>query len=148
MESKYHQGRYVPRNPDKYAGDVGNIKFRSSWERKAMIFFDTNPGIIKWGSEEIIIPYVSPVDNRVHRYFTDMVVMYRTKTGEVKRALVEIKPLAQTQPPVPPKQRNSRRYLTEVKTYAVNQAKWDAAMRWCKEHNFEWMILTEKELGV
>lgn len=141
---EYSQGKFVPRNPDKYVGDVSNIVYRSSWEKKCMIYFDNNPGILKWSSEETIVPYISPVDGRPHRYFIDFTVMFKTKSGEIKRAIVEIKPKAQTVPPV--KRKNTQRYITEVKTYSVNQAKWKYASEWAKRNNFEFMILTEDHL--
>lgn len=143
---KFHQGKYAPKNPQKYVGDPNNIIYRSSWEKKAMVFFDNNPGILKWGSEELIIPYISPVDNRVHRYFPDFAVLYKTRDEQVKRALIEVKPLAQCSPPKTKKK--TKRMLAETSTYLVNQAKWDAARAWCSNNGFEFMVLTEKELAV
>ena len=98
MTRNYIQGKFVPRNPEKYQGDVTAIFARSSWERRLMIHLDTDPSILKWTSETVIVPYFSKVDNKWHRYFVDFAVQYRTKSGEIKRSLVEVKPLAQTQP--------------------------------------------------
>lgn len=111
-----------------------------------MVFFDNNPSILKWSSEETVVPYISPVDNRPHRYFLDFTVMFKTRTGEIKRAIVEVKPAAQTKPPV--NRKKTQRYLEEVKTYSVNQAKWKYAKEWALDNGFEFMILTEKELGL
>lgn len=147
MAKDYHQGRFTPRNPEKYVGDVTNIIFRSSWEKKLLLFFDTNPSILAWNSEETIIPYISPVDGKAHRYFVDFSVAYRTKEGQIKRALVEVKPLKQTMPPEK-RSRNTKQFIAEVSTYAINQAKWSAAREWCAKKGYEWMILTEKELGI
>lgn len=141
----YDQGKFLPKNPEKYAGDLNSIFYRSSWEKRLMIWMDRNPSILKWASEEIVIPYISPVDNRVHRYFPDFVVLYRHKDGSKKRMLIEVKPHAQTMMPEK-KTKNTKRYLNEVTTYAVNQAKWEAAEKWCKEKGFDFQIITEKML--
>ena len=143
---KYHQGKFTPKNPDKYAGDATKITFRSGWEKKAMVFFDTNPAILKWNSEEKIIPYISPLDGRAHRYFPDFLVAVKTKTGEVKKIMVEVKPLKQCSPPTQKKQ--TKRLITETHTYLVNQAKWDAAKAWCDKNGFGFQLLTEIELGI
>ena len=143
----YHQGKFNPKHPEKYVGDVSNIVYRSSWEKKCLVYFDNTPSILKYSSEETVIPYVSPVDSRVHRYFVDFTVMFKDRHGVIKRAIVEIKPYAQTIPPVK-KSKTTKRFLTEVTTYSVNQAKWRAAEAWAKQNNFQFMILSEKDLGL
>lgn len=143
---KYLQGKFSPKNPDKYVGDPTKITFRSSWERRAMIFFDTNPSILKWASEEIAIPYISPVDNLPHRYFPDFLVKYKTRDGIEKKMMVEIKPLAQCSPPKGTKK--TKRLITETTTYMINMSKWDAAKKYCAKNGYEFTILTEKELGI
>ena len=142
----YHKRQYKPIHPEKYAGDPTNIVMRSSWETKFAIWCDTNPSIVKWCSEEIVIPYISPVDNRAHRYFVDFKIQVKTKEG-LRTYLIEIKPAAQT---VPPKatQRKTKRYLTEVMTWGVNEAKWKAADRYAKDRGWEFKVLTEYELGI
>lgn len=144
---RYHQGVFQPRNPHKYVGDASNIVYRSSWEVKAMTWMDQHPSVLKWNSEELIIPYISPVDNRPHRYFVDFVMQYKTSKGEIKTAAIEVKPHAQTMMPKQPK-RQTQRYLTEVKTYAVNQAKWAAAKMFCEKKGWEFTVFTEYELGL
>lgn len=143
---KFHSGKYTPKNPDKYVGNVCDIVFRSSWEKKAMLFFDNNPGILKWGSEETVVPYISPVDGRAHRYFPDFIVLAKTRDGTLKRMMVEVKPAAQCLPPKTKKK--TKRMILEVSTYLVNQAKWEAARKWCSINGFEFTILTEVELGI
>ena len=143
----YHQGKFTPRNPEKYVGDVSNIVYRSSWEKKVLLWLDRHPSVLKYSSEEVVIPYVSPIDNRVHRYFVDFAMVYRNKQGETKRALIEVKPAAQTRPPVKPS-RKTKRYITEAATFMVNTSKWDSAREWCAKNGFEFIILTEKELGL
>lgn len=138
----YHKRKYVPVNPEKYAGDPSNIVMRSSWETKFAIWCDKNPQIVKWSSEETIVPYVSPVDNRVHRYFID----FKIRTVNGKTYLVEIKPKSQTLPPQGSKK--TKKFLAEAQTYMVNQAKWDAATRYAVDRNYEFVVLTEYELGL
>lgn len=143
--TKYHQGRFIPKNPAKYVGDVSNIIYRSSWEAKFLKWCDENPNVIKYASEELIIPYMSPVDQRMHRYFVDFVIMVKTRTDEIKKYAVEIKPSVQCEPPKQGKKR-TRRYLTELATYSVNQAKWKAADSFCQTKGIEFLVLTEKHL--
>jgi hypothetical protein len=112
-----------------------------------MVWCDNNANIKEWGSEETVIPYVSPVDNRVHRYFPDFYVRARTRNGRTQKFIIEVKPLAQTVPPKK-KSRVTKRYLSEVTTYAVNDAKWKAAREYCADRQMKFLILTEKELLV
>ena len=144
-----YSGKFRPSRRHKYKGDPTNIIYRSLWELKFMKWCDKNENVLEWGSEEIIIPYVSPVDNRVHRYFPDFYVKAVTRNGKSSKSIIEIKPYAQTKQPKRTTTRKvSRRYLIEVKTYAVNNAKWKAADSYCKDRRMTFRILTEKELKV
>lgn len=143
----FHKRRYVPVNPLKYSGDPTNIIMRSSWETKFAAWCDHNPSVIKWKSEETIIPYRCPLDNKIHRYFVDFQIQVKNKDGILKTYIVEIKPDRQTKPPVNPG-RNTKRYLTEAATYMKNQAKWEAAKNWAKDRGYEFLILTEHHLGI
>lgn len=145
MATNYKQGFFRPRNPEKYRGDSQNIVFRSGWEKRVMEWLDDNINVTQWNSEEIVIPYISPVDNRRHRYFVDFYVEAVGRNGETKVMLIEVKPKAQTQEPKKP-QRKTKRYLTEVMTYGVNQAKWQAARDFCEAKGWEFKIITEQEL--
>jgi hypothetical protein len=147
MARNYHQGRYTPRNPEKYVGDPNDIFLRSSWERKLAVFLDTNPSILKWSSETFVIPYVCAVRNNIHRYYVDFAVMYKNKAGEVKKALVEVKPKSQSVPPEQKKKRTAK-YLKEVETYAINQSKWKAATEWCKKNGMDFIVMNESDLGI
>lgn len=138
----YHKRKYVPIHPEKYSGDPSNIIMRSSWETRFAIWCDKNPQIVKWSSEETIIPYISPIDGRVHRYFID----FKIKTVNNKTYLVEIKPMSQTQPPQGSKK--TKKLLIEMQTYLVNQAKWQAASKWAADRNYEFKVITEYELGL
>lgn len=142
-----YKGRYSPSYPRKYKGNPSNIIYRSLWERKFMVYCDLNENILEWGSEEIVIPYRSPIDNRVHRYFPDFYVKLKETTGKTKKYIIEVKPKKQTKPPSRPK-RQTKGYLREVYEYARNQAKWEAAVDYCKDRLYEFKIMTEDELGV
>jgi hypothetical protein len=139
------KSKYKPNYPNKYKGDANNIICRSSWERRFCSWCDLNENIIEWGSEEFWIPYLSPVDNRVHRYFPDFIIKLKESTGQIKTYVIEVKPKRQTQPPKP-KSRMTKGFLYEAKTYAVNQAKWKAAVEFCKDRMLEFKIITEDEL--
>jgi len=142
-----YKGKYKPTRPYKYKGDPTNIIYRSLWELKFMKYCDSTLDILEWGSEELALPYRSPVDNRVHRYFPDFYIKVRESTGKIKKYIIEVKPKKQTTPPSKPK-RQTKVYLREVFEYAKNQAKWEAANEWCLDRGFEFKILTEKELGI
>ena len=142
-----YKGRYSPSYPRKYKGNPSNIIYRSLWERKFMVYCDLNQNILEWGSEEIVIPYRSPIDNRVHRYFPDFYVKLKETTGKTKKYIIEVKPKRQTQPPSRPN-RQTKGYLREVYEYARNQAKWEAASDYCKDRLYEFKIMTEDELGI
>ncbi len=140
-----YKGWFRPKNPKKYNGDPSNIVYRSSWELRVMKWLDEHPNIIWWASEELPIPYVSPVDNRVHRYFPDFIAKVRQQ-GKETTMILEVKPYKQTQKPT--QKRQTKKFLQEIVTYAVNQEKWKAAELFCKEHGWQFKILTEKELGL
>jgi hypothetical protein len=142
-----YSGRFKPTNPQKYVGDYKNIVYRSSWECRVMNWLDKNPNIVSWASEEVIIPYVSPVDGRVHRYFPDFVVKVKDKDGKLRTLMLEVKPKKQTQQPTP-QRRVTKRYITEVTTWGVNQAKWKAATEYCLDRNWEFKLITEDHLGL
>jgi len=142
-----YKGRYTPKNPKKYKGDYHNIIYRSSWERKFMVYCDNSDNILEWGSEEIIIPYLSPWDGKLHRYFPDFYIKVKQASGNIKKFIIEVKPKKQTKPPKPVS-RKTRRWLNEVKTYSINEAKWKHAKEWCENNNMEFKILTEEELGI
>ena len=140
-----YKGRYRPSNPKKYRGNASNIIYRSLWERKFMVYCDNNNKILEWGSEEIVLPYRSPIDNKVHRYFPDFYTKVKESNGKIKRYIIEIKPKKQTVEPKM-KKRKTKGYIYEVYEYARNQAKWKAAEEFCKDRMWEFKVLTEEEL--
>jgi hypothetical protein len=142
-----YKGKYQPSHPEKYKGDPTNIIYRSLWERKFCVYCDLNENIIEWESEEKMIPYRSPVDGKVHRYFPDFLIKVRESNGTIKKYMIEIKPSKQTVPPPKPK-RQTKRYITEVYEYAKNQAKWEAAREWCTDRGYEFKIITEHQLNI
>ena len=141
-----YSGRYRVKNPKKYKGNVDKVYYRSSWELKFMNYCDNNSAILEWGSEEIIIPYISPLDGRRHRYFPDFYIKVRQSDGSVKRIIIEVKPKSQCGPPKP-QQRKTKRFINEVRTWGVNEAKWKAAIEYCNDRGLEFKILTEDHLG-
>jgi hypothetical protein len=144
-KSKFKQGYFKPKNKQKYIGKVDPV-YRSGWELKFFRWADDNPNVVEWASEAIIIPYVSPLDRKVHRYYTDGVVVIK-EGNLIKKYIIEIKPSAQTLLPVKGKKRMST-MVYETARYAQNQAKWDAAKKWCDKRGYCFLILTEKELGI
>lgn len=141
------KSRYRPSYPQKYKGNPNNIICRSSWERKFCSWCDLNSNILEWASEEFYIPYISPLDKKVHRYYPDFMIKIKESTGKVKTYVVEIKPKRQTIPPTR-KSKISKSFIQEAKTYEVNKAKWRAAEEWCKDRMLEFKIITEDNLGI
>ena len=142
-----YKGKFRPRNRQKYKGDVGEVVYRSLWELKFMKYCDSNRNILEWGSEEFCLPYRSPLDNKVHRYFPDFYIKVKENTGQIKKYIIEVKPKRQCMEPKPQKKK-TRTYIYEVREYAKNQAKWKAAEEYCLDRGYEFKVLTEKELGI
>ena len=143
-----YSGKFRPSNYLKYKGDPTNIIYRSLWELKFMNYCDKNENILEWGSEEFFIPYRSPKDNKIRRYFPDFYIKFKERTGKIKRMVVEIKPYKQTQEPNRNPKKKTKNWMNEVVTYGVNQAKWKAAREFCEDRQWEFKILTEHELGI
>ena len=140
------KGKFKPINPSKYKGDFNNIIYRSSWELLLMRHLDRHPEVVQWSSEEIVIPYRSPIDGRLHRYFPDFYVK-KEVNGKIETLLIEVKPKVQTRPPAVQKKR-TKKYINEVMTWGINEAKWKAAKNFCEDRNWKFMLMTEKELGL
>jgi hypothetical protein len=141
-----YKGWFRPKNPKKYKGDATNVVYRSNWELRVMKHFDEDPNVLWWASEELVIPYRSPIDQRMHRYFPDFIARVRQKTGKEKTIVIEIKPEKQTKKPI--QKRQTKRFLEEAATYAINQEKWRAADIFCQKEGWDFMVLTEKDLGI
>ncbi len=142
----YH-GKFVPKNPAKYKGDPFGIVYRSLWELKFMQHLDKNPYVLEWASEEFHIPYVHPMDGKVHRYFPDFWVRTKDANGVVSTRVIEVKPAKQIAEPIKRK-RVTRAYVREVVTYSINSAKWNAAELYCMERGWEFVKMDEHDLGL
>lgn len=140
-----YNGKFSPKNVSKYLGDPTNIWWRSLWERRVMVHLDENANVIEWSNEEIIIPYLSPVDNRWHRYFPDFFAKIKNKDNRIESFVIEVKPKKQAMPPKP-QGKVTKRYITEVMTWGVNEAKWKAADEYCKDRQWKFIVITEDEL--
>ena len=140
-----YRTKYFPKNPTKYIGNINSINCRSLWERKFCKFLDFNESIIRWSFETLKIPYLSPIDNKVHTYYPDFIVEKKNKSGSVETLVVEIKPEKQTKKPVS-KRKSKKTMIHENTVYAVNTTKWKAANEFCTKHEWKFVILTEKEL--
>jgi len=145
MSKKYYQGIFTPKNPQKYIGDVSKIVYRSGWERKYMDYCDENPAILQWNSEDAIIPYLSPLDNKWHKYHIDFYIKYKERSGNIGQSFIEIKPYKETLEPKKGKKRQ-KTYMNEVITYLRNQAKWKYARQFAKKKGCKFIVITEKTM--
>jgi hypothetical protein len=125
MKRSHFKGKFTPKNPDKYSGNVKQIIYRSSWERLFMVYCDKKAEIWNWSSEEIKIPYMFEDKNRT--YYPDFWVDMMDKNGRRVQKIIEIKPHYQ-------------------RTMKVNKAKWAVATKYCQDNNMEFIVMTEKEL--
>ncbi len=137
-----YKGLFKPANPKKYVGDTNQIVYRSLLERKFMRYCDLNDDILHWASEELPIRYFNPLDKKYHRYFPDFII----KTSKDERFIIEIKPSRQCNKPKTPK-RKTKSFFRESYQYIKNQAKWQAARKYCDDKGLEFKIITEKDLG-
>lgn len=144
MKQRFNQGIFKPIHREKYKGTTP-IKYRSSLELKVFRWLDNNQNIISWGSESVIIPYISPVDNKLHRYFVDLNITL-LNNNVYEKYLIEIKPLSQAIPPKKSLKKKASTILYETVMYSINQAKWEAARKWCALHNYKFLIFTEKHI--
>jgi hypothetical protein len=132
-----NKGFFHPKNPDKYIGNAKSIIFRSSWELLFFKWLDKTPGVLQWASEEFSIPYISPLDNKLHQYYPDALIIYKDKTGAIKKEIIEIKPYKETV-------LTPRATEQDKLTLLVNKAKWDAAGKFASAQGMLFRILTEK----
>ena len=146
-DKRFRQGIFNPTNPKKYVGKNNPI-YRSGWELKFFRWADLNENILAWGSENIIIPYLNPLDGKVHRYFVDNYIIFKDKYGNKNKFLIEIKPSKQTKKPIKTKYKKQKTILYEQKMYIQNTAKWKAANAWAKKKGYKFLLITEKELNI
>lgn len=143
-KNHYHQGKYRVKNKDKYVNPKGvnNVVYRSSWERMLCAWCDNNSGVKKWGSEEVVVPYINKLDGKPHRYFIDFYL--EMENGD--KYLVEVKPKAQTKAPERKKGKSEKRLLEEISTYTTNVSKWETAVKYAEKRGARFVIWTEIEL--
>lgn len=139
-----YKSKYKPKNPHKYVGNPDNIICRSLWERTFCKYLDENMNVIRWSSEELQIPYISPMDNRPHMYYPDFLFEVK-KNSSVETLVVEIKPDKQTKEPVRGN-KSSKTFLTESLQYQINKSKWDSAKQFCSKQGWKFMVLTENNI--
>ena len=132
-------GKFKPKNPQKYIGDATNIVFRSLWEMRVMTYFDSHADIIRWGSEEIVIPYLNPLDSKVHRYYPDFIIEYLDVNGNMVKEVVEVKPLHESEAKYAKTDRSKS-------ALEVNNAKWKSAAIYCESRNMKFRVITEKSI--
>ena len=142
-----YKGKYIPINPKKYVGNSSQVIYRSLWERKLMVYCDRNEKVIEWGSEEVIVPYRSPWDGKMHRYFPDFYMKVKQGNGTYKKFIIEVKPKAQCKEPIKTPKRKTKKWYKEVQTWGINQAKWKSAIDYCENRGMEFKILTEDHLN-
>jgi|TARA_R110002096_G_scaffold243424_1_gene435568 hypothetical protein len=140
-----YKTKYKPINISKYIGNPKNIICRSLWERRVCRYLDENSNVLKWGSEELIIPYFSPIDRKMHRYYPDFIVEKVSKKGSVETLVIEVKPKRQTIKPEK-KKKKEKTFLKECITFSINEAKWKAAEKLCRENEWQFIILTEDDI--
>jgi hypothetical protein len=137
--AKWAQGLYTPKNPKKYVGKH-TPKYRSGWELTFMTFCDTNKNVLYWASEAMSVPYRSPLDGKIHQYIPDFFVVYQNKYGKQLAEVVEIKPKKQSLIESRVASAKDRAVV------AVNHAKWQSAMAWCKQQGYAFRVITEDDL--
>ena len=141
-----YKGKYTPEHPAKYMGDSSNIVYRSMWERRCMKYFDVNPSVLQWASEEISIPYYDSMTKKVRKYFPDFLIKVKTVNGEDKTHLIEVKPSKDLRPPVGGRGKKKSTVLYEMKSYRMNRDKFASARKWCDERGIIFDVWTEKHL--
>jgi len=137
-----YKTKYKAENPTKYIGDPTKIICRSLWERRVCKYLDHNSNVIRWGSEELIVPYYSPIDKKLHRYYPDFIAEIKKPNGLIQTYVIEVKPKKQTKPPKK-KIKTNKTYIQECITYTVNEAKWVSAKKMCDNEGWKFIILTE-----
>lgn len=144
--TKFIQGIYTPINKTKYLG-TGNPVYRSALERDFFLFFDKNTNVTAWASEGIVIPYFFSVDNKVHKYYVDLIAAIKDGNGVIQKYLIELKPHSQTLPPKQSNRKKTSTVLYENLMYEKNQCKWKAASEYAAKKGMRFVVLTEKYLN-
>lgn len=147
--SKYLHGKYQVINPQKYIGDIYNIIFRSSWEKRFCYYCDSNPNIIKWSSEPIAIKYWNPIDKKEHEYHVDYYIQVKKTDGSTQDWLLEVKPKSQYSLKEKPvfegrvTEKRIRAYNEKLKIWITNRAKFEAATRFAEARGYKFGTIDE-----
>lgn len=136
---KFAQSRFIMKHPEKYAG-LRTPLARSSWEYVFMRTLDEHPGVEKWASESIRIPYRDPFSGKQTIYVPDFFVVYVDKAGKKHAEVIEVKPSNQTLR----EKVGKSRYNQEQ--YVKNLAKWEAANAWCRQQQIKFRVINESEI--
>ena len=145
MSKHYYSGKFVPRNTDKYKGDLKKITYRSGWERKVMSILDMSSNVLEWSSE-VPIKYRCATDGQEHRYYIDFYVKKQLADGSISKELWEVKPQRQTKPPAARGKKKSR-FLQEQQTYIKNCSKWEAAKKFAAKYDMKFFLVTEQTIN-
>ena len=137
--SRFAQGKYNLKNPEKYMGNRSPT-YRSSWEFAFCRFCDEHPSVTQWSSESIKIPYKNPLTGRSTIYVPDFLIAYSDKKGKSRVELIEVKPENQT------KKEKLGRSRANQAHWIINQAKWEAAYKWCKQKGIYFRIVNEGDI--
>ena len=105
-----------------------------------MNFCDSNNNVLYWASEAISVPYRNPFTGQPKNYIPDFFVVYQNKHGKNIAEIVEIKPKKQSI--IESKVANAKDRMV----VAINHAKWQAAMAYCKHHGYTFRVITEDDL--
>lgn len=143
-DSRFHQGTYRPTNQKKFIGT--ECIFRSGLELKFFRFCDSNPNVVRWGSECVTVPYYDKVQRKNRTYYIDNYVVIKEGDKLVKY-LVEVKPSKQTVAPNPKSRMKKASLLFEQAQFLTNTCKWDAATEYASKIGAKFIIITEKDLN-
>lgn len=146
---RYMSGKYKVRNKEKYVGDPNEIIFRSSYERKFMVFCDLDESVLRWSSEPYSIPYLDTVSEKKRNYFVDFYARIKVPDGHVQDYLVEVKPRKKLNKPLPPNRESLHKlknYNSAMHEYLTNLSKFTAAKSYALKIGYKFIIVTEKEL--
>lgn len=151
MKSKFQrfkQGVFSPKNRGKFLNAEGLAVYRSKLEMQFMQICDSNPNIVEWSSEKVIIPYFNSVKQGNARYFIDFYI----KTSDGRKFLIEVKPDRQMKSAINGVKNTLRKgvkrstLLYESAMAQMNRDKWEAAKEWAKKKGMNFIVVTEKTL--
>ena len=63
----------------------------------------------------------------------------------IESMILEVKPASQSAPPEK-RSKVTKSYIREVMTWGVNEAKWNAAVEYCKDRSWTFKVITENDI--